>query len=49
MRRKILTVPKDGHDGMKGFTIVEFLVAGSAQYDCLDGSRFKLLYIPKIK
>ena len=28
MRRKILTVPKDGHDGMKGFTIVEFLVAG---------------------
>lgn len=28
MRRKILTVPKDGYDGMKGFTIVEFLVAG---------------------
>lgn len=28
MRRKILTVPKDSYDGMKGFTIVEFLVAG---------------------
>lgn len=28
MRRKILTVPKNGYDGMKGFTIVEFLVAG---------------------
>ena len=28
MRRKILTVSKDGYDGMKGFTIVEFLVAG---------------------
>ena len=46
MRRKILTVPKDGYDGMKGFTIVEFLVA---QYDCPDGGRIELLYIPEIK
>ncbi|HFC3188900.1 TPA: PilW family protein [Neisseria gonorrhoeae] len=28
MKRKILNVPKGGYDGMKGFTIVEFLVAG---------------------
>ncbi len=28
MRRKMLNVPKGSHDGMKGFTIVEFLVAG---------------------
>ncbi|HGT8657067.1 TPA: PilW family protein [Neisseria gonorrhoeae] len=28
MKRKMLNVPKGGYDGMKGFTIVEFLVAG---------------------
>lgn len=28
MRRKMLNVPKGSYDGMKGFTIVEFLVAG---------------------
>lgn len=28
MKRKMLNVPKCGYDGMKGFTIVEFLVAG---------------------
>ncbi|HEZ4676194.1 TPA: PilW family protein [Neisseria meningitidis] len=28
MRRKMLNVPKDSYDGMKGFTIIEFLVAG---------------------
>lgn len=26
MKRKMLNVPKGGYDGMKGFTIVEFLV-----------------------
>ncbi|HFC6735134.1 TPA: PilW family protein [Neisseria meningitidis] len=28
MRRKMLNVPKGSYDGMKGFTIIEFLVAG---------------------
>lgn len=28
MRRKMLNVPKGNYDGMKGFTIIEFLVAG---------------------
>lgn len=28
MKRKMLNVPKGSYDGMKGFTIVEFLVAG---------------------
>ncbi|EPI0818297.1 PilW family protein [Neisseria gonorrhoeae] len=28
MKRKMLNVPKGGYDGMKGFTIVEFLVVG---------------------
>ncbi|EMU1204184.1 PilW family protein [Neisseria gonorrhoeae] len=28
MKRKMLNVPKGGYDGTKGFTIVEFLVAG---------------------
>lgn len=28
MKRKMLNIPKGGYDGMKGFTIVEFLVAG---------------------
>ncbi|HFB8571828.1 TPA: PilW family protein [Neisseria gonorrhoeae] len=28
MKRKMLNVPKGGYDGMKGFTIVEFMVAG---------------------
>lgn len=28
MKHKMLNVPKGGYDGMKGFTIVEFLVAG---------------------
>lgn len=28
MKRKMLNVPKGNYDGMKGFTIVEFLVAG---------------------
>lgn len=28
MRRKMLNVPKGSYDGMKGFTIVEFLVVG---------------------
>lgn len=28
MKRKMLNVPKGNYDGMKGFTIIEFLVAG---------------------
>lgn len=28
MRRKMLNVPKGSYDGMKGFTIIEFLIAG---------------------
>ncbi|HFC7716939.1 TPA: PilW family protein [Neisseria meningitidis] len=28
MKRKMLNVPKGSYDGMKGFTIIEFLVAG---------------------
>ncbi|HFC7515524.1 TPA: PilW family protein [Neisseria meningitidis] len=28
MRRKMLNVPKGSYDGMKGFTIIDFLVAG---------------------
>ncbi|HEZ0793421.1 TPA: PilW family protein [Neisseria meningitidis] len=28
MRRKMLNVPKGSYDGMRGFTIIEFLVAG---------------------
>lgn len=50
MKRKMLNVPKGGYDGMKGFTIVEFLVAETlAQYNCPDSGRIELLYIPEIK
>lgn len=48
MKRKMLNVPKGGYDGMKGFTIVEFLVV-PAQCDCPDSGRIELLYIPEIK